>query len=142
MTYAAYSDVVNRWTDSVDLPATQSQVETLLSDAEAILLREFPNLAADVAADSIPESLVVMVEVAMVTRRLRNPAGVRSIQEGAGPFQQTITHGGDDPGSLYLTDEERRLLSTNAYKNKAFSIDLTPSTWRSTPYSDGVWWPL
>jgi len=142
MTYAAYSDVVNRWTDSVDLPATQPQVETLLSDAESILLREFPNLAADVAADSIPESLVVMVEVAMVTRRLRNPAGVRSIQEGAGPFQQTITHGGDDPGSLYLTDEERRLLSTNAYKNKAFSIDLTPSTWRSTADFDRVWWTL
>jgi hypothetical protein len=139
MTYAAYSDVVNRWTDSVDLPATQPQVETLLEDAEAILLREFPNLAADVASESISMSLVVMVEVAMVTRRLRNPAGVRSIQEGAGPYQQTITHGGDDPGSLYLTDEERRLLSTNVYKNKAFSIDMTPSFWRP-PYSDEVWW--
>lgn len=142
MTYAVYSDVVNRWTDSVELPATQSQVETLLTDAEAILLREFSNLVADVTAGTIPESLVVMVEVAMVTRRLRNPAGVRSIQEGAGPFQQTITHGGDDPGSLYLTDEERRLLSTNAYKNKAFSIDLTPSTWRSTGDFDRVWWTL
>ena len=142
MTYATYSDVANRWTDSVDLPATQPQVETLLSDAEAILLREFPNLVTDLAEAAIPESLVVMVEVAMVTRRLRNPAGVRSIQEGAGPFQQTITHGGDDPGSLYLTDEERRLLSTNAYKNKAFSIDQTPSTWRSTADFDRVWWTL
>lgn len=140
MTYAAYSDVINRWTDSVELPASQPQVETLLADAEAILLREFPNLVADVTDETITESLVVMVEVAMVTRRLRNPAGVRSIQEGAGPFQQTITHGGDDPGSLYLTDEERRLLSTNTYKNKAFSIDTTPSTWRSADDFDRVWW--
>lgn len=142
MTYAAYSDVVNRWTDTVELPATQAQVETLLADAESILMREFRSLAEDVAADSIPESLVVMVEVAMVTRKLRNPAGLRSIQEGAGSYQQTLTHGGDDPGSLYLTDEERRLLSTNAYKNKAFSIDMTPSTWRSASDSGEVWWTL
>ncbi|MEU3599889.1 hypothetical protein ABZ714_14355 [Streptomyces sp. NPDC006798] len=142
MTYADYTDVVNRWTDSSDLPATQPQVETLLSDAEAILLREFPNLVADVTAGTIPESLVVMVEVNMVTRRLRNPAGVRSIQEGAGPYQQTITHGGDDPGSLYLTDEERRLLSSNTYKNKAFSIDTTPSFWRSPSESCEVWWTV
>lgn len=140
MTYAAYSDVVNRWTDPVELPATQAQVETLLTDAEAILLRELPNLEAEVTAESIAESLVVMVEVAMVTRKLRNPAGARSIQEGAGAYQQTVTHGGDDPGSLYLTDEERRLLSTNTYKNKAFSIDTTPSTWRSASDSGEVWW--
>lgn len=142
MTYAEYSDVVNRWTDSVELPASQSQVETLLADAESILLREFSNLVTDVTAGKIPESLVVMVEAAMVTRRLRNPAGVRSIQEGAGPYQQTITHGGDEPGSLYLSDEERRLLSTNAYKNKAFSIDQTPSTWRSSVDACEVWWTM
>ncbi|MFD8618265.1 hypothetical protein [Streptomyces sp. NPDC059513] len=141
MTYATYSDVVNRWTDSEELPATQAQVETLLSDAEAILLRELPNLAADIDDSKIPESLAVLVEVAMVTRKLRNPAGVRSIQEGAGPFQQTITHGGDDPGSLYLTDEERRLLTTNAHKNKAFSVNQTPSYWRSGDF-DRVWWTL
>lgn len=142
MTYATYEDVVNRWTDSSDLPATQPQVETLLEDAEAILLREFPTLPADVTAGTVPESIVVMVEVSMVTRKLRNPSGVRSIQEGAGPFQQTVTHGGDDPGSLYLTNEERRLLSTNPYKNKAFSIDLTPSTWRSSSESCEVWWTV
>lgn len=138
MTYATYSDVLNRWTDTVELPATQSQVETLLRDAEMLILRELPGLSADVLEGLIPEELVVMVEAAMVSRKLRNPAGVRSIQEGAGPFQQTITHGGDEPGSLYLTDEERRLLSTKARDNKAFSIDTTPSFWR--PYGSCEGW--
>lgn len=139
MAYAEYNDVLSRWTDSEDLPATQAQVEILLGDAEDIIEREFPTVHDRVTNGDLPERRVVMVEVDMVTRRLRNPGGVRSAQKGAGPYQETITYGGDEPGSLYLTDEERRLLSGTSSKNKAFSIDTTPSYWSSTRDED-LWW--
>ncbi|MFE9497268.1 Gp19/Gp15/Gp42 family protein [Streptomyces collinus] len=139
MAYAEYNDVLSRWTDSEDLPATEAQVETLLGDAEDIIEREFPTLHDRVTSGELPERRVVMVEVDMVTRRLRNPGGVRSAQQGAGAYQQTITYGGDEPGSLYLSDEERRLLSGASSKNKAFSIDTTPAYYSTSSDCD-LWW--
>jgi hypothetical protein len=138
MAYATYNDVLARWFSDDELPATEAQVTTLLEDAEDTILREFPDLDERVSDGALPERRVIKVEVRMVLRHLRNPGGVRSTQEGAGGYQQTITYGGEEPGSLYLTEDDRReLRSPSSGKGKAFSVDNTPSYWPGT--DDRLW---
>ncbi|TKT03441.1 Gp19/Gp15/Gp42 family protein [Streptomyces lasalocidi] len=137
MTYATYEDVVKRWTGEVELTAPQEQIETLLDDAEDTILIEFPNLHDRVDSGELREATVIRVEARMVTRHLRNPEGVRSAQLGAGPYQQTTTYGGDEPGALYLTDDDRReLRGSIRARGKVFMVDTTPPCTRSY---DG-WW--
>lgn len=141
MTYATYQDVHDRWISSEELPATEAQIATLLEDAEDTILREFPTIQDRIDNGELPEARVTKVEARMVIRHLRNPSGIRSAQEGAGPFQQTITYGGDEPGSLYLTEEDRRELRGASSKNKAFSIEGVPSYYPD--YSrENLWWPV
>lgn len=140
MAYATYTDVVARWFDSETLTATQEQIETLLDDAEDTILREFPTLDDRVDSGELPLRRVVKVEVGMVKRHLRNPEGVRSTQQGAGAYQQTITYGGDEPGSLYLTEDDRReLRAASATNGKAFTVDATPANY-TNPYLDELLW--
>lgn len=140
MAYATYNDVLTRWVSEEALPATEAQIATLLEDAEDTILREFPTLEDRVALGELPTARVIKVEARMVIRHLRNPAGVRSAQQGAGPFQQTTTYGGEEPGTLYLTeDDKRELRGTSSDKGKAFSVDATPSYY-SGSYLDDRWW--
>ncbi|MDQ0793561.1 Gp19/Gp15/Gp42 family protein [Streptomyces sp. B1I3] len=140
MAYATYNDVLTRWISEEDLPATEAQIATLLEDAEDTILREFPDLEDRVLDGALPEARVVKVEARMIIRHLRNPAGVRSAQMGAGPFQQTTTYGGEEPGALYLTEDDRReLRGASSNKGKAFTVDQTPSYY-SGSYLDASWW--
>lgn len=140
MTYATYQDVVDRWISPEDIPATQSTVETLLEDAEDTILREFPDIPTRIADGDLPVSRVAKIEARMVIRHLRNPGGLRSTQQGAGPYQQTVTFGGEEPGSLYLTEDDRReLRDPSTLKGKAFTVDNTPSYYPSS-YLNDVWW--
>lgn len=132
------SDVTDRWLGSA-VPATDAQITTLLEDAEDTVLREFPDLEERVGTDpgQIPELRVQKVVARMVIRHLRNPEGVRTVQEGAGPFQETRTQGGSEPGSMYLTDDERAELS-NTREGRAFTIDQTPQ-WESVDAGPAYW---
>lgn len=123
-TWTTPSDVTTRWIGG-DVPATDAQLNVLLADAEDTILGEFPDLQADIDADTIPLSRVRKVAARVVIRHLRNPSGLRSTQDGAGPFQRTTTYGGDEPGALYLTDEDRRELG-GARSGRAFQVDGTP----------------
>ena len=124
LVYTAYTDVESRWIGG-DVPASVAQVETLLEDAEDTILGEFPDLDARIA-DGLPERRVRKVAARMVIRHLRNPGGIRSTQQGAGPFQETTTFGGDEPGALFLTDEDRAEI-TGRKAGGAFTIDTTPA---------------
>ncbi|MET7741983.1 Gp19/Gp15/Gp42 family protein [Streptomyces sp. NPDC005385] len=137
MSYATYEDVLKRWTSVEELMATEEQVTTLLEDAEDRILIEFPTLESKVTSGELRQETVIRVEVQMVMRHLKNPDGVRSAQMGAGPFQQTTTYGGEDPGTIYLTDDERRdLRGSTRSRGKVFMVDTVPPC--SLPY-DG-WW--
>lgn len=132
-----YSDVTDRWVGG-SVPADETQVTTLIADAEDTILREFPDIQDRIDAGSLPEERVVKVTARMVIRHLRNPSGQRSKTQGAGPFQESITFGGDEPGAMYLTDADRyELAGATSSKGKAFSVDMTqagyvaplPNTW-------------
>lgn len=119
--WTSASDVRDRWVSDTVLAATDGQIETLLGDVEDTILREFPDLPARLTS-GFPLLRVRRVAARVVIRHLHNPEGVRSSQEGAGPYQFGVTHGGNEPGSLSLTDDDRRDLSVDATSG-AFVID-------------------
>lgn len=133
-------DVTSRWVGDEPAPADTTQIELLLEDVEDTILREFPKIDTALDEGTLPLLRVKKVAARVVIRHLRNPSGKRSTQQGAGPFQQTETWGGDEPGSPYLTDEDRAELGGNR-SGGAFTIDslptgsgayewITPDTWR------------
>lgn len=120
------ADVTDRWLGS-ELDVTNDQIERLLEDAEDTVLREFPDLPerVDVIPGGVPLVRVQKVVARMVIRLLRNPEGLRQVQEGAGPYTENRTYGGAQPGELFLTDEDRAELG-NTRDGRAFTIDQAP----------------
>lgn len=117
-------DVTDRWIGG-PVPATGPQIETLLADVEDLILSEFPDLSERVDDGLLPLSRVKRVAARVVIRHLKNPDGVRSQMEGAGPFQKNTTYGGDEPGALYLSDADRADLGGTKTR-RAFQVDMTP----------------
>lgn len=126
LTWTTPADVTDRWLGS-DLDVTNDQIERLLEDAEDTVLREFPDLPERVGVSGgVPLVRVQKVVARMVIRLLRNPEGLRQVQEGAGPYTENRTYGGAQPGELFLTDEDRAELG-NTREGRAFSIDQSPA---------------
>lgn len=150
-TWTVSDDVRDRWVGTDAVPATDAQITTLLDDAEDSVLREIPDIATRIlraagtdttTGPSVPLTRVKKVVARMVIRHLRNPEGRRTTQRGAGPFQEGVTYGGDEPGALYLTDEDRRELG-GAYTGGAFTIDSLPSPLEARSWTSGdTWEPL
>ena len=121
MGWATVQDIRDRWLDG-ELPYTDEQVQTMVEDAEDIIAAEFPSLEAKVARGEVTQGRVVRVVARMIVRVLKNPDGVRQRQETRGSFTGSITYGGDNPGELYLSDEDRRDLGGRAGRGRAFSF--------------------
>lgn len=97
-------------------------IESLILDAEDIAQTAFPKLTAQVP-NEIPKLRVVRVVAGMVIRRLRNPDGIRTIQDSTGPLSGSTTFAGDAPGELRLTDQDRRDLTVGGGAGRrAFSV--------------------
>lgn len=132
LSWTTTADVTTRWVGPDPIPADDAKIATLLEDAEDTLLREDPTLQSRIDAALIPVLRVKKVAARMVIRHLRNPAGQRSIMDTGGPFARNVTFGGDEPGSLYLTDEDRGELGIRA-SSGAFTIDTTPPAATTPP---------
>lgn len=130
LTWTKPDNVTGRWVGGT-IPATTEQITTLLEDAEDLILREFPGLKVGDGQSEVPLKRVQRVAARVVIRHLRNPDGIRSASEGAGPFQRTTTFGGDEPGALYLTDEDLRDLGR--VPGGAFTIDTSGPVYTSGP---------
>src|SRR5690606_11038470 len=99
--WTTVEDVKSRWIGD-PIPADDAKLAVLLEDAEDTILREYPDMPDRVEAETTPLRRVAKVAARMVIRHLRNPGGVRQVQDLAGPFQQATTYGGEEPGALYL----------------------------------------
>lgn len=134
MSWTTPDDVVNSWIGD-DAPDDAALVQVWIDRAERLLRREYPDLQTRIDSGAEPdlEATVVDVVTAMVTRVFRNPGGYRSIsgQETTGQFSgsNTTMFGGDNPGALVLTDEERDALSPpDAPKTgQAYSVGVGPT---------------
>lgn len=125
MAWATPQDVRDRWLGSTPLDVTDEQLEVLIADAEDTINRTFPDIQDRIDSSELPLTRVVKVVARMVIRHLRNPEGIRAVQEGAGPFQVSRTWGGNEPGALWLTDEDMAELAPGR-RGRAFTIDTTP----------------
>lgn len=132
-TWAGYQDVADRWVGT-DVPSDETLVETLLGDAEQIVLAAYPAIQDRIDAGTVPLERVTMIVVSMVTRLLRNPEFVRTVQETVGAFSQSRTYLGNDSG-LFLTDSETAMLRPSS-RGKAFEVDLG---YRATATGELVW---
>lgn len=120
--WASVDDVRRRWMGS-SWDFTDEQVRALLDDAEDAVRATVPSVDADIAANVLPAERVTRVVCRVVLRVLRNPDGKRSTNVTTGPFSQNETYAGDNPGEVYLTDEDRRdLEGSRARRRRAFTV--------------------
>ena len=153
LTWTSAADVTSRWVGGEEIPATTEQISALLEDAEDTLLGEFPTIVVGTVGSTpegaVPLRRVQKVLARVVIRHLRNPGGVRTHQKGAGPYQDTITYGGNEPGALFLTDEDRSELGLSR-QGSAFTINSMPADTQAgiaspdhgtEPYDSIIWEP-
>ena len=116
------------------LPARiASRIDKELARASRYVRRECPDLDARIAAYLIDPALpgaldpdvAADVVCEMVTSASSSPAGVgiTSIQQGAGPYQET-TQFTNPVGDLYLTKKQKRLLGCGG--QTAFTVSMSP----------------
>ena len=128
MAWATAQDVIKDWIGN-DQPVKDETLDRWVARAERLLRREFPTLQERINSGAEPDLADTVKDVisSMVTRVFRNPQGIRTQQESTGQFVGSITFGGDQPGSLYLTKEERDALTPPGQRHKdgkAFTIPI------------------
>jgi len=130
------AEVVAAWIGD-DAPSDVVKVDLWVGRAERLLRSRVPGLTPRMVADPGAEPDLVDnvkdVVTSMVQRVFRNPEGVRTRQETTGPFGGSVTLGGDQPGELWITDDELARLIPSGRGRGAFNIDMIPST---SPFSD------
>lgn len=100
------------WQD-IRPPLTDEQAEDalfLLERAARVIRRTFRDVDARIASGDLLTEDVADISVDMVQRLLNRTPGIESETDQRGPFARTVRYSNPDAG-LYLTDEERSLLS-------------------------------
>jgi hypothetical protein len=130
MSWATFQDVTDRWVGQNE-PTDEDQVNALIQDAEAIVLKEFPRIQDRIDAGTLPLAIVTMVVCRMVSRVLRNPENLTYWQQQTGPFGQGRTFGKET--DIWLTSDEEELLAPKL-RGKAFEINLAPNATNGGDY--------
>lgn len=128
MAWTQATDVTSSWIGG-DAPTDTALVATWVAKAERLVRSTVPGIQARIDGGLEPDLLdnARDVVVEMVTRKFRNPEGLRTVQDSTGPFGASRTYGGTEPGALYLTEDEVRKLSVSAVRGqRAFTIDTFP----------------
>lgn len=108
MAYAAPQDVRERWIAPQSIGAfSDATIKRLIAEAEDTINAAFPDMGARLSSGQVPPMRVNKIVVRMVIRALRNPSGMRTVQESVGPFSTNGTFGGDEPGEIYLSADDR-----------------------------------
>lgn len=148
MAWTSADDVLEAWIGD-DAPSDWELVDRWVLKAEREVLFRVPDLQTriDAEAELDPPSTALLenaidVVVAMVTRKFRNPEGIRQRNVTTGPFSEQQTWGGNDPGELGLLDSElEKLVGETGGSEKAFTIEMIPSTSRFSPDYEWENWP-
>ena len=105
--WATAQDVRDRWLAG-PLSVDDEQIDVLLADVEDFLVGEFTDLDDRLADGSLTTARLRRVVVRIAIRVLRNPSGYRQVTSGTGPLPGSATYGGDQPGEIFVTDEDRK----------------------------------
>lgn len=137
MAWTTAAAVVAAWIGD-DAPTDLAKVDLWVARAERMLRSRVPGLASRVDAAPLTEpdlmDNVSDVVISMVQRVFRNPEGVRTRQETSGPFSGSVTLGGDQPGDLWITDDELARVSLTGSNRGAFTVDTIPVTSEYSQY--------
>lgn len=136
MAWATFADVTDRWAGS-GAPDDEALVESLIADAEAVVLSKYPQIQDRIDSGALPLRVVTMVVVRMVSRVLRNPENLSYWQQQTGPFGQARNFGSEG-SDIWMTDEELTLLAPKL-RGKAYEIDLGPNAGFNTVL-DPIWY--
>ena len=137
MSWATPQDVIDRWVGSGAPEANDPLTTALIADAEAVILSEFPLIQDRITANTLAESVVVMVVCRMVMRVLRNPEGLTYTQQQTGPFGQAKNYGSADRTDIWLSSEEEEMLAPKR-RGKAYEVDLAPNAYPGIPIAPYV----
>lgn len=125
MEWASVADVEARWLDGA-LPVPALAVETLIGDAEDAVRAGLPEIDGLIAAGTVDKGRVVRVVARMVIRLLRNPQGIRTVQETTGHYGGSTTYAGDNLGEIVFTDQDRRELLGKPVARGRRAFTITP----------------
>lgn len=105
--WATAEDVRDRWLAG-PLSVEDDKIDILVEDIEDFLTGEFKDLDDRIEDGRLSEKRLKRVIVRIAIRVLRNPSGYRQVTSGTGPFTGSATYGGDQPGEIYVTEEDRK----------------------------------
>lgn len=101
-----------------------------LSEAAIRIRSHFPTVDSRIAAGTLDPDIPRLVSTEMVKRALTPPAegmeGVAQASGTTGPFTTQFTYSNPD-GALYLSKEDRRMLSPAPRQRRAFTIMPGPA---------------
>lgn len=121
MSWTIPQDVLDRWVGG-NVPTDTDLIAALITDAEAIVLAEYPAIQTRIDNNELAVDVIVMVVSRMVSRVLRNPDNVSYWQQTTGPFGQARNFG-DNAVDIWLSADEKQLLAPKR-RGKAFEVDL------------------
>ncbi|MCS4275333.1 hypothetical protein M2390_000494 [Mycetocola sp. BIGb0189] len=122
--WATVDDVKLRWLLPEPITATDEQIDALVEEAEDTILGRFPDMASRVPSP-IPLARVRKITVALVIEKLKNPSGTRQANTTTGPFTDSVTYGGANPGAMILTNDQIKELS-GSRTGAAFTVNTIP----------------
>lgn len=115
-----------------DFTMDESLIANLINRAETVIELQGYDISR-----IRPEAVKIVVS-GMVKRVILNPDGIRQESETTGPTSRSITYAGASPGELFLTSEDRALLSGKRRRG-AFTINPAPSAMDGYGRL-GSWW--
>jgi hypothetical protein len=128
MAWTIANNVIDAWIGD-DEPTDTILIDTWIGKAERLIRFKIPGIQARITAAEVDLlENVVDVTAAMVIRKFRNPEGIRQSNTTTGPFTESRTYGGNEPGELVLQDDELARLSGSTGGGRAFSISTIPTT--------------
>jgi len=132
MAYAGVGDLEARWRTLSEAEAGRAEV--LLEDA-AVRLDAVCPPSLDPTDTELAVRLIVsceMVKRALLSSGVAGGAGATSVQQGAGPYQETVQYA-NPTGDLYLTKADKALLGCGS--QEAFTVPMS-----SSPSVAPDWW--
>ena len=117
-----------------DEPTDTTLIGVWIDKAERLIRFKVPGIQTRITAAEVDLlANVIDVVVAMVIRKFRNPEGIRQTNVSTGPYSESRTFGGDEPGELVMqADELARLSANKAGGQRAYTVDTLPIT---SPFS-------
>lgn len=110
--WVTYEDIVNRWTSGESYPISQTVTETLIEDAEVLILREFPTIQTRITSGELNLSLVKQVVARMIKGYVINGNGLSQHSQTVGPYTNSESYSTKTSRyELMLTANDRALLA-------------------------------